>query len=89
MTEKYVRNMFVRSGKLDNHSYLINGRQCFEVNEIGLFIWNCFNSPTSIDDVQEEVFSNYAGRNNDRMKKEICDFIRLLIDYDLIAKVTT
>ncbi|AEC01646.1 PqqD family protein [Parasphaerochaeta coccoides] len=87
MAEKYVRNIFVRLGKIGDQSFLINGRQCFEVNEIGAFIWNCFSTPTDIDVIRKKVLDSYEVENEKKIEHDLYKFIEMLKKFDLIDKV--
>jgi len=85
--ELYEKNVFIRLGKISQQNFLINGRQCFEINEIGLFIWECFSLPSSIEDVQKKVLDCYEGKGKKNIEKDVRNFVDLLIKYELINKV--
>ena len=81
-----VKNAFVRKGKIGNQVFLINGRQCFELNEIGVFIWEAFDSPISIEDVIDRVANEFEISTEERnsVEKDIRNYINNLLEFELV-----
>lgn len=83
--EKYIKNPFVRLGEINGQNYLINGRQCFEVNEIGKAIWENFETSITEDAVYKKITEEYEINNEKKATKEIENFIGVLIKHELVV----
>lgn len=84
--EKYEQNIRYRTRKIYDKFYLFTNKDVFEINEIGVDIWNTFDNPKSFEEVLDEITELYEV-NREKIKDEIFDFVKTLIEKKCIKKV--
>ena len=73
---------------LDNKIVIIDPGNGFVhlLNETGKCIFELLECQKNIDEIHKKIISTYEGINNDEIIKDIADYIKELLDCNLIEK---
>ncbi len=81
--EIYKKNLKFRCRKINKKYYILDGHKCYEINEMGNFIWNKINSERSIEDICNLLKLEYD-ISVDRIANDIFDFFHFMKDKEII-----
>lgn len=83
MDIKPQKNSFIRYASFGNRHFLLNGRQSFEIDQIGLEIWAMCDGKNTVDNIVDKIHEEYQV-NREQVKKDINEFIEKALDKELL-----
>ncbi|MFB5089477.1 PqqD family protein [Psychrobacillus sp. PGGUH221] len=81
----YTQNMDFRVRNIANKHLLLSGGNAFELNELGLTIWDLLEDKISSEKIVQEVNSQYD-INEEIIKKDVHTYINFLKEINAIEE---
>jgi hypothetical protein len=68
-----------RIRRIEDAYYILSGRNCYEVNEIGAIIVNAVGKNLTMDEVCDKLASIYEFNDKDTINRDANEFIKFLL----------
>lgn len=73
-----------RIRKIEEHYYLINKGECYQLNEIGALIVNAVGKDLPMDRVYSRLSEIYGFDDLDTIAKDVNNYVRFLLKENLV-----
>lgn len=80
------KNVSFRVRTLSNINYLYGENQCYELNEVAFYVWNCVNGYNSFGTILELISKSFNKEKND-IYIDVQNFIEFMISKNIFIKV--
>ena len=84
--EVYQKNLLFRIQIINKKPILFGDRKALELNEVGEFIWNCFDGKICIQEICEKVKENFSA-NDINIYNDVENFVIQLLEHHTIFKI--
>lgn len=73
-----------RIRKIDNSYYLVSGKDCYQINEIGALIINAVGKDITIEAVSKKLSVMYNNPSIENIYSDVQEFINFIIEKKIV-----
>lgn len=73
-----------RIRKIDNSYYLVSGKDCYQINEIGALIINAVGKDITIEAVSKKLSIMYNNPSIENIYSDVQEFINFIIEKKIV-----